>query len=101
MCRQYRNLSKSEFRAMLLILTRIERLSRRKIIINSAMINPVGNERRGEWISLLNRGNRKIKVKDWTIRDGKGRQAKLPGSISSGNSLRLKGKKKGKIQLSN
>ena len=45
----------------------IEHLSKRKIIINSAMINPVGNEQRGEWISLHNRGNSKISVKDWTL----------------------------------
>ena len=79
----------------------IEHLSKRKIIINSAMINPVGSERRGEWISLHNRGNSKISVKDWTIIDGKGRQVTLTGSIKSGESLRLKGKEKGKVQLSN
>jgi endonuclease G len=79
----------------------MEYLSRRKIIINSAMINPVGNERRGEWISLHNRGNRKISIKNWKLVDGKGRKATLIGSINSGESLRLKGKDKGKVQLSN
>lgn len=76
-------------------------LSKRKIIINSAMINPIGDEKTGEWISLHNRGNDNIDVTDWTIIDGKGRKATLTGLISSGESLRLDGEAKGKIQLSN
>ncbi len=79
----------------------IEHLSKRTIIINSAMINPKGNEKRGEWISLHNRGNRKTSIIGWTIIDGHGRQATLAGSINSGESLRLKGKDQGKVQLSN
>lgn len=79
----------------------IEHLSQRKIIINSAMINPQGNEKRGEWISLHNRGNRKTSIRNWMLVDGHGRKATLTGSINSGESVRLKGKDKGKVQLSN
>jgi endonuclease G, mitochondrial len=80
---------------------RMLHLSERKVIINSAMINPVGNEKLGEWVSLHNRGNRKIKIDNWRLVDGQGRGAVLTGSINSGESIRLKGKNKGKIQLSN
>jgi endonuclease G len=79
----------------------VEHLALRKILINSAMINPGGHEKRGEWISLHNRGNRKISIKDWTLVDGQGRKATLSGSIGSGESIRLKGPGKGKILLSN
>lgn len=78
-----------------------EHLSKRKIIINSAMINPEGNEPEGEWISLHNLGNRKTSIKGWTLIDGQGRQAVLKGSIKPGESLKLKGKAKGKVLLSN
>jgi endonuclease G len=79
----------------------IKHLSKREIIINSAMINPKGNETRGEWISLHNLGNRKTSITGWTIIDGHGRKAPLAGSIKSGESLRLKGKDKGKVKLGN
>ena len=65
------------------------------------MINPIGDERTGEWISLHNRGNENTDVTDWTIVDGKGRKAILTGSINFGESLRLAGDAKGKILLSN
>jgi endonuclease G, mitochondrial len=78
-----------------------QHLASRKIIINSAMINPKTNERRGEWVSLHNRGNRKTNITNWKLVDGKGREAVLGGSINSGESIRLKGAKKGKVLLSN
>ena len=48
----------------------IQPLSRRLIVINAAMINPVGNETRNEWVSLYNRGDKKITLKDWVMIDG-------------------------------
>ena len=65
------------------------------------MINPIGDERAGEWISLHNRGNDNTNVSDWTLVDGKGRKTSLSGIIKSGESLRLDSDSKGKIQLSN
>ena len=79
----------------------IEALPRRRIIINSAMIDPKGSEASGEWVSLHNRGNRKANLRKWKLVDGKGREALLSDSIGSGESLRLKGNAMGKIKLSN
>ncbi len=79
----------------------IQHLAMRRIIINSAMINPRGNEKTGEWVSLHNRGDRKINIEGWRLVDGQGREGVLTGSIDSGESVRLKGKSKGKVLLSN
>lgn len=79
----------------------ISLLSERKVVINSAMINPIGDERIGEWISLHNRGSEISDISEWTLVDGKGRKASLDGNINPGESLRLDGDAKGKIQLSN
>lgn len=78
-----------------------EDLLQRRIVINSAMINPAGDESRGEWVSLHNRGNRKTSINDWILVDGQGREGALSGSIGSGESARLKGSGKGKVKLSN
>ncbi len=61
----------------------IEHLATRRVIINSAMIDPTGNERRREWISLHNRGDRKTQIAGWTLEDGAGRRATLVGSIDT------------------
>lgn len=79
----------------------IEHLQDRRIVINSAMINPKGKESAGEWISLHNRGNRKTNINGWRLTDGQGREAILQGSISAGESTVLKGKNKGKVKLAN
>ncbi|MDH3659491.1 MAG: DNA/RNA non-specific endonuclease [Alphaproteobacteria bacterium] len=79
----------------------IETLSQRRIVIASAMINPKGNEKSGEWVSLHNRGDRRTSVKNWQLVDGQGRKVTLDGSINSGESLRLKGSNKGNIKLPN
>jgi len=76
-------------------------LKERHIVINSAMINPKGNETRGEWVSLHNRGNRKTNIDCWRLVDGQGREATLSGSISVGESTVFKGRAKGKIKLAN
>lgn len=76
-------------------------LDERKIIIHSAMIDPKGDETRGEWVSLYNRGGRKTSVKGWRLVDGIGREATLDGAVLSGESLKLKGRAKGKVKLAN
>ena len=73
----------------------------RPIIINSAMIDPVGNEKTGEWISLFNRTSRKKTLKDWTMLDSKGRKTIVNGSIEAGEAIKLKGKDLGTIKLGN
>ncbi len=70
-------------------------------MINAAMIDPIGDEARGEWVSLYNRGNRKVTMKGWTLVDGHGRKAVLNESVPSGELIKLKGRKKGKVKLAN
>jgi len=79
----------------------IEALAERRIVINAAMINPEGDEARGEWVSLYNRGSEKIVIKDWKLVDGQGREAIVNGDIASGEAFQLKGRSKGKVKLSN
>ncbi len=79
----------------------IKALSERPIVINAAMINPVRNESKNEWVSLYNRSYKKITLKDWSITDGQGCKAKINGVIESGGTLRIKGRSKGKIKLAN
>lgn len=79
----------------------VTHLASRLIVITSAMIDPKGSESTGEWVSLLNRGNRKTKVNNWRLIDGHGREAIVTGSIESGGAMRLKGRTLGKVKLNN
>lgn len=79
----------------------ITELASRSIVINSAMINPIGNERKNEWISLFNRSSRRINLKNWKIVDGFGRKTEINIGINSGEAVRIRGKKMGKIRLGN
>ena len=79
----------------------MEHLKTRKIVINSAMINPAGNEDEGEWISLHNRGAIDVKIDNWKLVDRSGRSTILKGKISSGESKKIQGTAKGTIKLSN
>jgi len=76
-------------------------LKSRRIVINSAMIDPKGRETTGEWVSLHNRGNRKTAIKQWRLVDGQNREVLLSGTIESGESIRLKGAALGKLRLPN
>ncbi len=76
-------------------------LSERQILINAAMINPVGNEERNEWVTLYNRGDRKLALNGWKLIDGQRREVTINDSIEPGAALRLKGRTKGKIRLPN
>ena len=67
----------------------------------SAMINPLGSERTGEWVSLHNRGSRKTSIDGWCLVDGQGREVKITGSVESGGAMRLKGRTLGTLRLSN
>ena len=76
-------------------------LPERRVVINSAMINPRGNEDRNEWISLHNRGDRRVSLKSWILVDGQGRHVDLEGPVGSGESVKLRGRAKGRIKLAN
>ena len=79
----------------------IEDLKMRRIIINSAMINPKGDERENEWISLHNRGSDDVNLKDWNLRDEFGRTTTLKGNIKSGESKKIEREAMGTIRLGN
>ena len=79
----------------------IEHLQTRKIIINSAMIDPLGNENEGEWISLHNRGSQEVQIDQWKLLDRMGRSASLQGRIPSGESFKIQGDAMGTLKLSN
>ena len=76
-------------------------LKERPIVINSAMINPEGNEPGSEWISLHNRSNEEAPIGGWLLVDGRGKEAILPSSIGAGESIALKGDAMGEISLTN
>lgn len=76
-------------------------LPERQIIINGAMINPFGNERKGEWVTLLNRGSETVWLNQWRLVDGRGRTATLDASLPPGHSICLDGDELGTIKLSN
>lgn len=40
------------------------------VFIAAAMVNPSGNEREGEWVSLINLSPEIIDLSDWTLSDG-------------------------------
>lgn len=79
----------------------IEQLAERRIVLHAAMIDPKGNETRNEWVSLFNRGNRKVNLNGWRLVDGQGREATIKDSVEAGDMLKLKGRKKGKVKLPN
>ncbi len=79
----------------------IEHLAERQIVVVSAMINPKGNESTGEWVSLHNRGSRRVTINNWRLVDGQGREGTIQGAIGSGESMRIKGNQLGKVMLSN
>ena len=76
-------------------------LAERRIIINTAMINPTAPEIENEWVSLYNRGHEEVNVAGWRLVDGQGREARLRGKIKSGESKTLAGTSKGDIKLPN
>ena len=71
--------------------------------IISAMVNPSGNERENEWISIFNLSAKSIKLDNWYLKDRLNRKINLDGnSIDPGSSLRINIKEhKNAIRLSN
>lgn len=55
------------------------------VFIAAAMVNPVGNERENEWISIINLTNADIDIDDWTLSDTKRTPLKL-GRVLKGQS---------------
>jgi len=79
----------------------VVKLNERRIVISSAMINPTSPEAENEWVTLYNRGHETLSIAGWKLVDGKGREAKLRGSIAPGDTKKLAGSTKGEIKLPN
>ncbi|MCP4474855.1 MAG: lamin tail domain-containing protein [Gammaproteobacteria bacterium] len=47
------------------------------VFISAAMINPQGNERENEWISIINLSNQIINLSGWHLSDGSNRSLAL------------------------
>ncbi len=60
------------------------------IRIAAAMVNPVGNERTNEWVSLINIGSASVNTVGWRLRDHLGRVHNLPDqTIEPGIAIRV------------
>ena len=75
--------------------------TQRRVIIASAMINPMGNEAAGEWVSLHNLGSEAVNLEGWKLVDNKQRKTSLAGVLEPGDSKRLSGTTLGTIKLAN
>ena len=79
----------------------IEPLSKRRIAIVSAMIDPPGSEKAGEWILLHNRSAHAVSLRGWRLVDGAGRSTTLAGRLKPGEARTLSGGDLGTIRLAN
>jgi endonuclease G len=59
------------------------------VFIAAAMINPRGDERAGEWVSIINLGSAPENLDGWTLRDGEGRRKELSGTLDIGEAIRI------------
>ncbi len=78
-----------------------EHYESRNVAIISAMVNPKGDEKTGEWVTILNRTSKSINLKGWQMLDQKNRKLELNGTIKAGESITYMGKGLGKIKLTN
>ena len=62
---------------------------RRSVLINAMMVNPVGSDAKGEWISIQNISNGSIKLDGWILEDDRNRKIELSGTIQSGQAKRI------------
>lgn len=77
----------------------IEPLSKRRIAIMAAMINPKASDVAGEWISLFNRSEDEIDLSGWVLKDHYGRSASLESKLAPGTTQTLRGDAMGTIKL--
>ncbi len=59
------------------------------VFIAAAMVNPAGNEREGEWVSIANLTGETVSIDGWTLVDDKRRVERLTGSIGPGEAVRI------------
>lgn len=66
-----------------------EERSRAPVRLLAAMVNPVGSEAAGEWVSLANLGPAPISLEGWKLRDHEGRECALEGTLEVGTARRI------------
>lgn len=69
------------------------------VFILAAMVNPEGDEREGEWISIANLSDEPIDMAGWTLRDTLGREHAIDGVAGPGEAIRIQ--PVGAIRLAN
>jgi len=70
------------------------------IFISGALVDPVGQDRGQEWVSIVNLQSQPVQLANWTLTDNAG-SAMLSGELAPGEALRLQGDGLGSIQLGN
>ncbi len=59
------------------------------VFIAAALVNAVGDERRGEWISLINLSNDTVDLDGWRLGDTKRPAKVLAGTLGPGEAIRV------------
>ncbi len=75
-------------------------LTDRPVAINAAMIRPKQNSSLGEWVTLFNRTEDDLSVDGWSMRDMRGREIALSGSIAAAGTMRIANDALSPIRLS-
>ncbi len=60
------------------------------VFLAAALVNPKGNEREGEWISIINLSNETVDLKGWTLSDTRRSPLELSGKLEPGQSQTVK-----------
>lgn len=61
------------------------------VFIASSLINPVGNERSGEWISIINLSNKTFDISDWQLQDLKRKGLVIKKALNTDTVMLLPG----------
>jgi len=59
------------------------------VFIAAALVNPVGNERQNEWVSIANLTNEEVRLDGWSLVDDRQRTLELKGAIGPGEAVRI------------
>ncbi|MBB4287943.1 lamin tail domain-containing protein [Roseospira goensis] len=59
------------------------------VFIAAALVNPVGDERSGEWISILNLSTEPVDLAGWTLSDTRRPPRALAGVLGPGEAVRV------------
>jgi endonuclease G len=59
------------------------------VFIAAVMVNPKGEESRGEWVSLVNLTAAPISIDGWVLKDSEQRSKALSGKIGPGEGIRI------------